>query len=107
MVGLPLLSRDVDRDRERFWSADTLRAELERRGWEVEVEVQRWNDERSVRRQLGIAERRTTSQLDILDDRDDERGLDRMQGLLARDADAVIESEGCFVRVRAHLGRSR
>ena len=90
-------------DRARFWAVARLRSELDRRGWSVSVDIRHGQEERSVARQLEAALRRTTSQLDILDDRDYERGLHRMRDLLAESPNATIDSE--FALVVCHASR--
>jgi ubiquinone/menaquinone biosynthesis C-methylase UbiE len=94
----------VAADRVRFWTVDRLRAELDKRGWSVSFDIRHSHDERSVARQLETALRRTTSQLDILDDPDYERGLQRMRKLLADDPNATIDSEFALVVCRGWRG---
>lgn len=84
-------------DRVRFWTVDRLRFELDKRGWSVSFDIRRGQEERSVARQLEAALRRTTSQLDILEDHDYERGLHRMRKLLANNPNATIDSEFALV----------
>lgn len=80
-------------DRVRFWTVDELHTELDKRGWTVSFDTRHGHENRSVARQLEAALRRTTSQLDILDDSDYEQGLQRMRNLLADNPNATIDSE--------------
>jgi SAM-dependent methyltransferase len=91
-------------DAERFWPVDRVRRELELRDWRVDLEVQRMPLRHALRDLLLEAKRRDISQLDVLDDRDYGRGLDRLRAALAAGPGASVDGESAVVLCRAVIG---
>jgi ubiquinone/menaquinone biosynthesis C-methylase UbiE len=79
-------------DQLRFWQADRIASALERRGFEVEYELDTSTESRPTAGVLAEAERRVVSQLDILDVASYETGLGRMRAL-PDDSNATIDTE--------------
>lgn len=88
-------------DELRFWSEEQFRIELEARGFDVDVVREARTEPIPVAEVLVRAERRVVSQIAILDDAAYAEGLASLRTLVAREPNAIIESDWASLDVRA------
>jgi SAM-dependent methyltransferase len=94
-------------DARRFWRVEQLRAELERRGWSVRAEVAASRRTVPVERLLTEAQRRDSSQLDLLDEGEYRAGLERLRRALRDQPGGAVETESAHLDLRAIRAGSR
>ena len=97
MVAIP---ETIAIDAARFWAPARVADALEKRGFDVEVEVTPGVEKILGPERLVEAERRVVSQLALLDDEAYERGLARLREILAR-PDPTVATGGADLRVIA------
>ncbi len=88
-------------EEKRYWSADLLHQELERRGMETSTRIEITMKRRDLAGILVDAERRDGSELAILPDAEYARGVDRIRDALRNDPEATIVEQFALVEVVA------
>ena len=90
-------------DARRFWTTGQLVLELRRRGYTVQLDLQRYTRDLAMSDLVGEAERRDRSQLDILSDADYQDGLERLRKAALADPGGRVRSESALVECHALL----
>ncbi|MEK7476128.1 MAG: class I SAM-dependent methyltransferase [Candidatus Coatesbacteria bacterium] len=88
-------------DQERFWPVERMVAEFARHGFTCAIDIAKSTATHRLSDHLAEAERRTTSQLDVLDDAAYERGLATLRADVSANPERGLESEGAFLTLTA------
>jgi ubiquinone/menaquinone biosynthesis C-methylase UbiE len=84
----------VDQDKKRFWKNARIYDELEKRGFEVKIEVNYRLERIKLREALAEVENRDISQLNIISEKHYELGIERIRAELATNPNSRIIHEG-------------